>query len=626
MTSSWMFVTVAGQNLVTAIYSGGVDSDIPDNDVEIEEGHLFFIDSGPDTGAYVITEVVASDLSSDPPSVQFKIDRALTHSTEVYPITADRDFKSQVNAVLSTDGNSFPMSLTGLTLVVSYQYLGVSPTVLTHIFGAGPYNDINDVITDISGDGTFVADLEAIADGDELVLRTLLNNVPREKLTIDVSSTAIGGSFLQFTSGQVNGGWLGAVSAAGTKRIYGDGLASFSADQWVTIFAAQNPDIISDGDDTAYVGTYKVVSAGTEVGGPRDGYLYAELDRSDNFPDDAEVRWIRHAEPETTPADTSGGGKELSTSYVRGRTYAEVATQAIITIPWSASDNPILATSEDQIDLSVSPVAGGENFAHKMPYRIIREGVYKISSTQMAEQRQGALYYVDLPVLGIGTLEELNIDESVGLLLDGNYLINGYTLRVENELYAYSTKEQVSIILPSAVLPVGSTPDLDNEIKLAGQNLQVNYDSAPLIASIQQFFDSPLDRIVVANTLVRHFLPSYVFLDVLYVGGDDESTVATDLIKYINSIDPDLNELSSDEISKIVRQHSAVKVKQPINLIVLTHGSDRRIRGTQSEDVIGGVNLPTFKGTFKQTYFISGPNTSDEDPRPNGEQVFLVRL
>ncbi len=172
---------------------------------------------------------------------------------------------------------------------------------------------------------------------------------------------------------------------------------------------------------------------------------------------------------------------------------------------------------------------------------------------------------------------------------------------------------------------MGSTPDLDNEVKLTGQSIQINYDNAPLIASIQQFFDSPLDRVVCANILVRHFLPSYVILDAVYTGGDNEATVAADLINYINSIDPDLTELSSDEIAKIIHKH-ATKVKQPINLVVLTHGSDRRIRGTQSTDVIGGTSLPTFTGNFKQTYFIAGPNTSSDDPRPSGEQVFLVRI
>ncbi len=129
------------------------------------------------------------------------------------------------------------------------------------------------------------------------------------------------------------------------------------------------------------------------------------------------------------------------------------------------------------------------------------------------ENNQGSLYYVDVPVIGLGTNEDLNISTNVGLQLEGNYTIFGYTLQVGDEIFVFSGQEQVSIILPTSVLPVGSTPDLTNRLSLAGQNLQISYDNAELIANIQDFFDSPLDRVVVSNTLVRHFLPSYVSVD-----------------------------------------------------------------------------------------------------------------
>lgn len=625
MTSSWLFVTTAGQNLITAIFSGGINSTRPDNLTNLDSGQLFFIDSGPDIGAYMVTEVVESNFGADPPSIQFKIDRALTHSTQLYPVGGNRDFKSHVNAVLSTTGNVFPMTLVGLNLVIEFKSFNTGPTTFTHTFGAGPFNTITDVVNDIVADGAFTTKFSPFANGNELVLRSLLINVPRESLKIKTGTNSIGAGKLGYTLNQLDGGYLGGVAVPGTKRIFGTGFAGFTANQWISVYAANNSTILSQGEDASYVGTYKVISAGTQVGGSRNGFLFIELDRSINFTSETEIRWIRHSAPDIVPSETTNGGKTLSTDYVRGRLYDEAVLRATITIPWGATINPILSSSEEQISLSVTPVLL-INFAHKIPYRIIRDGVIHISSTRMADNRQGALYFVDVPIIGIGTNEELNIDETVGLSLDGNREIAGYTLSVDNELLAFSTKEQVSLILPSSILPVGSTPDTDNEVKLAGQSIQINYDNAPLIANIQQFFDSPLDRVICANILVRHFLPSYVFLDAVYTGGDDESIIAVDLIKYINTIDPDLNELSSDEVSKIIHRHSVTKVKQPINLIVLTHGSDRRIRGTQSTDVIGGANLPTFKGNFKQTYFISGPDTSTDNPRPSGEQVFLVRL
>lgn len=634
MLSSWMFVTTAGSNEVRAIFPGGTDSDRPDNLTELEPGHLFFIDSGPDTGAYLITEVVNTDVATgDPIDARFKIDQVLTHSTAVYPSAAQRDFVSQVHAVVSTSGNAgFPMALSGLDLQITFESQGFGATNYVHTFGAGPFNDISDIVSDINGDGAFVGTrIEAVADGDELVLRSLLNNVPRESITILPASTAIGGANLQFTGNQSDGSRLGAVGVSGTKKIYGTGLASFSVGNSISIYAANNDTILSEGEDEAYLGTFSIVAAGTESGGPRDSFDFVELDRSANFPADVELRWLGHAIPSVTPSNTSGGGKELATSYVRGRLYGEVSEEATITIPWlTASVSPILGVDDtadpEQVELSVSPVSGLENFSHRMPYRVVRSNVKRISSTAMEQNRLGALYYVDLPVIGVGVLSELNIDESVGLLMEGNVSVEGYILEVQDPIFTYSEQEQVSIILPRSVLPVGSTPDEDNKISLAGQNLQVNYDSAPAVSELQQFYNSPLDRITTANILVRHFLPTYVYLDVTYVGGNTEATVAQQIINFINSIDPDLNELASDDIAKIIRDQGALQVRQPINIIALTHGTDRRIRGTQSEDVIGGDNLPTFAGNFKQTFFIPGPDTSTEDVRPNGEQVFLVRL
>jgi hypothetical protein len=656
MESSWLAVTQAGSNLVRLVVPPAAEG--LDNATLPEPGHLFFVDSGPDTGAYVITEVDSGNsLVSDPPQLIFRIDKSLTHTTETFPAAADRDFGEYAKSVLSTSGNVFPMTLPA-TAKLKIDLEGDGPW--EHQFLSTSYANIGLIVSELTDTGTgtawgsqvstVVGLLDIFADGDELVIRTKAGELKNLTIETATAPSAVGTGNLEFVELTGDGGRVGyhagGVAVAGTKRIVSTAFASgWSINDWISVYGVESPtpegyndvtsgdDVISAGEDTAYLGTFQVVSLDTISGGPRDGEAYAEINRSANFDNGLNLRFVRHSAPETSPADTTGGGKELSSSYVRGRMYREVSEQATISIPWAASpaspiegvDDVNPGTDPSQIQLSQDPTEG-TGFSHKMPYRIIRDGVKKISSTAMSENRAGALYYVDLPVLGLGVISDLNITEDEGLTLEGRHRIDGYTLRVENEVFTFSTEEEVSIILPGSVLPVGSTPDLDNEISLAGQNLQVNYDSAPVISDIQAFFDSKLDRVVVASALVRHFLPSYVFLDVIYVGGDDESEVASDLITLINNIDPDLNELSSDAITGTITKRGAIQVRQPITLIALTHGTDRRIRGTQSTNSIGGNNLPTFRGNFKQTYFIAGPNTSDEETRPDGEQVYLTRL
>jgi hypothetical protein len=120
-------------------------------------------------------------------------------------------------------------------------------------------------------------------------------------------------------------------------------------------------------------------------------------------------------------------------------------------------------------------------------------------------------------------------------------------------------------------------------------------------------------------------LPAYVYLDASYVGGSSTDLVATDLIDYINNVPPAVNQLVASLVEKTVNGRGASKVTLPITLVALVHDIDRKIRGLRSQNIIGAGDVPVFNGTYAQTYFIAGPDTSQVSPRPNGEQVFLKR-
>jgi hypothetical protein len=500
MESSWLCVTQAGSNTVRLVIP-----DDPGNKTDFEPGHYLFIDSGPDTGAYIITKVL-SQTSGQVPDIQLQLDKILTFSTEDFPIDTHLSF-----------GN-------------------VNPT----------------------------------------------------------------------------------TAVSGTKKLRSAAVGSLTAEDWVSVFAATNKDILTEGDDVEYLGTFSIDGIGD------DGLPYVTIDRSANFPADAIVQWVAHTAPSTTPASTSGGGKELSTQYVRCRVYSDIPEERAISIPWEVTPNPISTDATRQVD--IDGLLATENHSHKSPYRVLREGVYRVSSTFMSGNRLGALYYADVPVVGYGPLEDMNILGTSSLKFLDNWYVEGFLLVVENEDFTYSIDEQVKIVLPESVLPVGSSPDANNKVGLSGQSLQVSYDYAPLVSSIQSFLDSPMDRVLVANTLARHFLPSYVIVEADYSGGDSETTLAPDVISYVNSIDPDINQLRADDIVGILKRGGATRVILPVTLVSLTHGNDRRIRGERSTSAIGyAASQPLFKGTAQQNYFIAGPDASKTTPRPSGEQVYLRR-
>lgn len=619
MSSSWLCITQEGSNVVKAILPQH-----PDNRTTVIPGQLFFIDSGPDTGAYTITGVTASNFGVSPPSVVFTLDRVLSHSTLLMPATPFASSKAQVQSL----GNVFPMgALAGKTLKVQFSTDGgVTLTTRTHTFGAGPFNAIADVVNDINGDAVFLGggpDLEVAAGDDELFVRTNTSSF-NTVLVVDPTSTCRTGGLLMTLKDVGRGD--SAILVGGTMKAYHSTFTVANVGDWITFYAAQSPGLLSAGEDAAYLGSFQVMAKGTEGGGVYINQSFVTLDRSANFPAGVAIgRYVIHARPDTVPADTTGGGRLISDQYVRFRMYDSVAQRRTITIPWTtASVNPISSSSEEQITLDASLASTG--YGHKDPYRVIRVGVKRVSSTAMSLHREGALYYVDVPVVGYGPGAEMNVPEGTSFFIVSGAKIEGYVLEVENNIFSFSTEEQVAIRLPNSVLPVGSSPDLDNFISLSGQSLQIIYDNAPLVQEIQNFINAPLDRVTSANLLARHFLPSYVFLDVSYFGGSDESVVAKDLIAFINGIAPDNNQLRADAVQDLVKRRGATNVTLPIVLVSLTHGADRRIRGLRSQNSIGGeTGAAPFSGTFKQMYFIAGPDTSLETTRPNGEQIFLKR-
>lgn len=533
MKTSFLCCTQAGSNIVQLL--------LPNTDEEgsilargiFEPGQLFFIDSGPDLGAYTIVEVLNQLTTPTPPTlpiVRVRLDRVLSHSTLAFPT-------------------------------------GARFAPLTAVEGTARVYDL--------------------------------------------------------TTGE-------------------DLLTGVKAGKWITLYAVSdedfgtNDDFWDYGDDAAYLGSFEILTDATADpdAGPYLDKVFVKLDKS-SFPDgtstlpngNKKVFFLVHDAPDDAPLDTDRGGKDISPQFVRWRAYGQLSVQSLLDIDWSSDPCPIVeATAHEFVQqLSLGDPLSADHYSHKVPYRIVRPWVYRQSSTAISKNREGALYYMDIPVVGLGPGSEMNISEDSALRLAGRYSLAGYSLEVENPSLTYSTKEKLSVILPVSVLPVGSTPDLDNEIRLAGQTLRISYNEAPLIEEMQALFDSPQDRVLVANSLVRHFLPGYVFLDVNYAGGSQVETVAADLITLIDNISPDYNQLTSDAIVTAVKMRGAMTVTLPITLLALVHGIDRRIRGVRSKDAIGAGTEPTFAGNFTQTYFISGPDTSKLDPRPIGEQVYLTR-
>ena len=405
----------------------------------------------------------------------------------------------------------------------------------------------------------------------------------------------------------------------GMQKLFDSSVAAIvSVGQYISIYAATNAAILTAGEDVEYLGTYKVLS--TDL-------FSATLDRTTNFPANAAVLWIAHEAPAILPSATSGGGTELTTQFVRVRHYSKVKETQVISIDWSAVPNPLDSASTKQIQLPNSVTTTGSivNFSHKMPFRIVRDGVKIISSTELSRQREQGLYYFDVPVLSLGTTPEYLFKENVPFYITGSYEIEGYKMIPDNKVLSYSTRETGVYTFPLSILPVGATYSRDNYIPITGSNIKISYEQTPTVRNVQQLFSSPLDRVANTNALVRHFLPAYPYIEMSYVGGADTDVTAKAIISYINTLIAEDNQIRVDVLTDLLKKRLAKQITNPIQLVALVHGEDRTIRTLRSEDSIGILDDPIYDGQQKMIIFYAGQDVSKETITPDLEYVRLTR-
>lgn len=409
--------------------------------------------------------------------------------------------------------------------------------------------------------------------------------------------------------------FTGATTSLGSNVILDTTLpGSVAVGDWVSLFSAINTSIVTNGDDIAFLGSFKVVGLGL-------GFM--TLDRSAFFSDVVNVGWVSHAVPSNTPAETSNGGRELSTNYVRGRLYSSVKESRSISIDWTTTPNPIDPSSTQQLLLSssITTLSSTINFSHKSPYRIVRNGSVIISSTDIQKNRENGLYKFTIPIVSLGLTSEYLFKRGTPFKISDSYRIEGYTHIIDNEVLTFSDREIGRLKLPNSILPTGSSYSKLNYLNLGGSNIKITYEFSPSVEAVQQFFISPMDRVACNNVLVRHFLPVYPYIEVTYFGGSSTDIVASEIIKYINNVIADDNQIRSDEINDIAKKKLANQVTMPIELIGLVHGIDRRVRTLRSEDSIGLSSPPIYNGVPKAIAFYAGLDVSNETVIPDLEYV-----
>jgi len=264
----------------------------------------------------------------------------------------------------------------------------------------------------------------------------------------------------------------------------------------------------------------------------------------------------------------------------------------------------------------------------KQPYEIIRKDWAGISSTEMKNQgRVSGLYYFDVPVVSLGHTPEHNVPRDFRLEAQfGTYSSDGYWFSVRDPNLSFSPREATDLVFSAYFLPVGQDPVVGNKVPLVGKTVSISYDYAPLLDQIQTLVTSDADRNLCSETLVRHFLPSYVYLDAVFSGDADGSTIATAMASFINNLEPTAA-LSVSALEGAFASNRITNYSHPITLIALSHDWDRRIVESRSVSRLDDTNL-AFNGSNRTTFYIPGPDRSSatkETDIPDGERIYITQ-
>lgn len=243
--------------------------------------------------------------------------------------------------------------------------------------------------------------------------------------------------------------------------------------------------------------------------------------------------------------------------------------------------------------LTLTEALPGVAVVDRQQYTITRQGIQRITATQMSTQEGPVgLYYADIELVSKGTGDRYNLSTDTRMELSG-YRSEGYELLTEDTALSFSTQERLRIRFSPQFHEVGSNADPQAATTLYGQNVQITYDYEPAVRASQDYLESEDARVVCANPLARFLTPHFVRVAIQYAGGPRVTDATKQLETIIHATFPDTALEVSDLVHEITRR-GATSVTNPVMLYALVHNQDRTIRLDMSADRINLGKVAAF--------------------------------
>jgi hypothetical protein len=254
------------------------------------------------------------------------------------------------------------------------------------------------------------------------------------------------------------------------------------------------------------------------------------------------------------------------------------------------------------------------------PYQISRPGRTRISSTEMKEQEEDELYYMDIDVVSQGPDPDHNLDLDTYMFIyneaddkrgayrgkHNEYNGEGYVLEVADPNLTYSVQERITLCMNTRLLKPG---DQDLETKkriLTSIGIGVQYDRSSLVDAIDAFVTNDEERTLCSSILARHHTPAYVRLGINMSGIVDVEELSRKLKLHIETLSGSLR-LEVSDLEALIHKAGVDYIDQNFALVALFHDMARVITGERSRDFIGGDEDVTSRRltTNRISHFIS---------------------
>ena len=453
------------------------------------------------------------------------------------------------------------------------------------------------------GEAVEVGDIVSIEAGPDAGIYKV-TDVTDDTLTVDspLSATTLAIFRSGRGAGVAAGGHVVRISATHTT------FQSTDVGRWLTVW----------GSDRVLVSGSWRVTAVSRVSDGSDYVWEITLDMATDFPtDEVDLDWALVAPPGEDPGESLVGDATELLGVVPIRIYRGTVSEWRV----SAVDQTLDRTAARLRVALNSTDTGSISVGVRAPYRILRPGEVRIPVSQMRVQREGPLYYVDVWAKSLGGSPDHNLASGERLeIVRGTYDADGYWLQVADTRYTFSALEDTTLWCSPFLLPVGADDSPTSLVAVEGMRISLDADWSSAANTIQELVTNPGERPLVADFLVRSFIPSYVSVDLqVRRSAASASAVAEAIRAYINN----LSSVDALSLPQIQSTLTGVGVSDyvPPTLTTLTHDLDRNIVGSRTTDTLADDEIP-YNGSDRVTTWRAGPDASAATgTQPPGERI-----